>query len=146
MEKTVKRLMAILVTIGALAAMAAGPSGCRKLDAAGIVVESYPSTKITVNSRIFGKWFEVTQSALARGDNGLLRATISVRNVKKECQVEYRYRWIDKDGIEVTTGTAIWTAMSVAARETALMTGVAPSRQAVDFILDIRFPHKSTRW
>lgn len=139
----VKTLAAVLVACG----LAAGTTSCRhRATSAGLTVESYQSTQVKVNSAIFGRQFRVTQSAIARGDNGLLQATISLENLKKDCQIEYRYRWVDDKGIEVRSGTSIWTPLAVGSRETKLLTGIAPSKAAADFILDVRFSFKSTRW
>ena len=133
---------------GALVSALAGTSSCRApLTSAGAMMESYPSNLIKVNSRLFGRWFVITDSAIARGDNGLLKASISMDSLKnKDAQMEFRYRWLDGDGIEVTSGGSVWIARSVAAREKILLTAIAPSKNVQDFILDIRFVHSSTRW
>jgi uncharacterized protein YcfL len=111
------------------------------------MVESYPQTQVKVNSVLFGGWFQVTQTAVARGENGILQATVTIANMKNaSCQIEYRYRWTDANGIEVGSGTSLWRAMSVGGRESKLLTGIAPSRQAADFVLDVRFVHKSIRF
>jgi len=137
-----------ILTAALLATGLAGTVSCRApLTSAGATMETYPSNQLKVNSRLFGRWFTVTDSAIVRGDNGLLKATVSVENLKnKDAQFEYRYRWLDKDGIEVSSGGSIWTARSAAARERVLLTGVAPTRIVEDFILDIRFAYPSTRW
>lgn len=131
-----------------LAACLLLPMGCRRLvpTSAGIMVESYPQTKIKVNSKIFGDHFRVVETAAAKGDNGLLRATVSVENLKGDCQFQYHYRWLDKNGIEVRTGLGVWQPMSAGSREVKLLTGVAPAKNVEDFILDIRFSYGSTRW
>ena len=119
---------------------------CRHISSAGIVVESYPQTQVKVNDQIFGRRFRVVQTAVDRMDNGLLRATVTLENLRRGCQFEYRYRWLEANGIEVASGLSVWTPQSAGAREQKLLSGVAPNRQASDFILDIRFSHKSTRW
>lgn len=126
----------------------AGTSSCRApLTSAGERMESYPSSQIKVNSRLFGKWFTITDSAVVRGENGLLKITVSAENLKnKDAQFEFRFRWLDKDGIEVTSAGSLWTARSAAARERVLLTGIAPTRIVEDFILDLRFVHPGTRW
>lgn len=132
---------------GSAALLLLGTEACQtKWNSAGIMIESYPGNQVTVNSRVFGRWFEIAQVAVAKGENGLLKATISARNIKRECQVEYRFRWVDADGIEIAPETSPWIPSAVAQRGTLLMTGIAPSRQAADFILDMRFPSKSKRW
>lgn len=119
---------------------------CQSVTSAGITVESYQQTQVKENSRIFGKHFRVVNSAIARGDNGLLLATITLENIKRDCQFEYRYRWLDDKGIEVRSGISIWQPVAAASREQKLLSGIAPSKNASDFILDIRFSFKSTRW
>ena len=135
------------MSAGAVVALLLGTGACKtKWNSDGIMVESYPGNQVTVNSRVFGRWFEIVQVAVAKGGNGLLKTTITARNIKRECQVEYRLRWVDADGIEVAPDTASWIPAAVAQRGTLMMTGIAPSRQAADFILDMRFPSKSKRW
>jgi uncharacterized protein YcfL len=75
-----------------------------------------------------------------------LLATITLENIRKDCQFEYRYRWLDDKGIEVRSGTSIWQPVAAASREQKMLSGIAPSKNASDFILDIRFSFKSTRW
>ena len=138
-----KHACALALALGLTALLPA----CRHIRSAGMVVASYPQTQVKDNDTIFGKRFRVTQTAVDRMDSGLLRATITIENVdRRSCQFEYRYRWLDANGIEVTSGLSVWTPQSAASREQKLLTGVAPNRQAADFILDIRFSHKSTRW
>jgi len=136
-------VLCVLVACG-VAGMA---TSCRHVISAGITVESYGQTQVKASPTIFGRQFRVVQSAIARGDNGLLQVTITLANLKnKECQVEYRYRWLDDKGIEVRTGMSIWTPLTVGALEQKLVSGIAPSRNAADFILDMRYSFESTRW
>lgn len=134
-----------VLLLGLLVAFSAG---CRSgPSAAGLMMETYPSTRVKVNSLMFAGWFRVVNSALAKGENDLLRATITLENLRNsDCAIEYRFRWIDADGIEITSGMTTWISKSAGARETLLLTGIAPARSAEDFILDVRFVHHSTRW
>ena len=122
-------------------------SGCRKLkpSSAGVMVESYPQNRIKVNSRFFDGWFRVAEINTARR-NGHLNVTVAVESLGGDCQYEYRYRWLDQNGIEVTTGMAIWQQRAAGAREKVLLTGIAPTREVEDFVLDMRFGYGSTRW
>ncbi len=134
-------LLVLAVGGGAICA-----TSCQHVTSAVLTVESYQQTQVKVNSTIFGRHFRVAQSAIARGDNGLLQATITLANLKQDCQIEYRYRWLDDKGIEIRSGTSLWTPLTVGAREQKLLSGIAPSKNAGDFILDVRFSYKSTRW
>jgi uncharacterized protein YcfL len=140
----VRTLVAMLLIACGVAVSA---TSCRhRTTSAGITVESYQGTQVKANSTVFGRQFRVVQSAIARGDNGLLQATVTLENLRNDCQIDYRYRWIDDKGIEVRSGTSIWTPLAVGARESKLLSGIGPSKAAADFILDIRFSFKSTRW
>ena len=123
-------------------------TGCRKLrpTSAGIQVESYPHNRITVNSKMFGERFRVTQCVAAKTEAGRLQATVSLENCGGDCQFQYRYRWLDKNGIEVKSGSSIWIPMSAGAKEVKLLSGLAPELAVEDYILDIRFSYGSTRW
>ncbi len=141
--------MGLACTMLACAAIVLLATSCHRLKptSAGISVESYPQTQVRVNSVLFGGWFKVVQSAVARGDNGLLQATITVASLKNsDCQIEYRYRWLDTNGIEVTSGASVWRPLSVGAMERKALTGIAPAKNASDFVLDVRFAYKSTRF
>jgi uncharacterized protein YcfL len=137
-----RMVLYVLAVCGGVALMPA----CRSVTSAGITVESYQQTQVKATATIFGRQFRVVQSAIARGDNGLLQATVTLANLRKDCQIEYRYRWLDDKGIEVRSGTSIWTPLTVGAREQKLLSGMAPSKNAADFILDMRYGFKSTRW
>jgi len=134
------RIVWIMMAAGVL-----GMAGCRS-PSAGVTVESYPRNSITVNSKIFGGWFVVTEVAAAK-KNDLLQAQITVQNsTKDDAQVEYRFRWLDKNGMEISTPNAIWTQSSVAAKEKTRFRGIAPSRDVEDFDLMVRFIRTSSRW
>ncbi len=147
MTKPVLPLIGRTLLFAALACALAAAPGCRRLkpSSAGLRVESYPQNKISMNARFFEGWFRVTSVSCAR-ENELLRATVVAENLKSDCQVEYRYRWLDKDGLEITTGMTAWTPKACGSRETLLLTGIAPTARAEDFILDLRFAYKSTRF
>ncbi len=136
----------VLPTVMAVGLAAA--AGCRNLkpSSAGMSVSSYPGTVIKVNSIYFEKRFMVTHYAAARDDHDRLKVSISMRNLKGDTAFEYRYRWLDKDGVEVPSNLTLWQQMSTGGGEEALLTGFAPHRDVADFILDIRLFYSSSRW
>jgi len=120
-------------------------TGCRS-PSAGVTVESYPHNKISVNSKMFGGWMTVTEVAAAK-KNDLLQAQIAAQNTTtRDCQFEYRFRWLDKNGMEVSTPMSMWVQVSVSAKEKALMRGIAPSKDVEDFDFIVRFLRTSARW
>jgi len=39
-----------------------------------------------------------------------------------------------------------WKPLALHAKEVALMTGIAPTPEATDFLMAVRFAHQATRW
>ncbi len=133
------RVTAVLVLIGIAA-------GCRSVPSAGITVESYPKNSISVNSKIMGGLFNVTEVVAAK-ENDLLNAQVTVQNItRRDCQAEYRFEWMDKNGLSITTPMTVWIPVNASAMEKVRMHGVAPNKAAEDFSLIVRFRRASTRW
>jgi len=120
-------------------------SSCRTLSS-GIVVESYPSTKVIANSRMVAKRLRIIEYS-AQKRNELLLAQISTQNItQKDCQFEYRFIWLDHQGVRVESALSTWVPVSLSAKEKIQMKGVAPTKEVEDFIFTVRFVRPSTRW
>lgn len=52
--------------------------------------------------------------------------------------IQYRFAWFDANGMEIQAGTGGWNTLSLAARETATLSGVARSQDAVEFRILVR--------
>ena len=101
---------------------------------------------VTVNSLILDNHIRVTERSTRR-TNGLLEAQVRGQNVSmKDVQFEYRFIWLDAEGVQVDTGSSTWKQISLHAKESAFMSGICPSPDATDFLMSIRFVHQSTRW
>lgn len=101
---------------------------------------------VTVNSLLLDNHIRVTERSTRR-TNGLLEAQVRGQNVgRQDVQCEYRFIWLDPDGIRLDTETSTWKQLSLHAKESAFMTGICPSPDGTDFLLSIRFVHQSTRW
>ena len=130
----------------ALCALALGLfSGC--MTSGGTDVDKSGGTyRVTANSMLLNNYIRVTERS-TRLVNGLLEAQIRGQNVKnKDVQFEYRFVWLDSDGIRLDTEMSIWKPLALHAKEQAFMTGVAPTPDAVDFLMTVRFAQKSSRW
>ncbi len=120
-------------------------TGCI-LSASTDVEKSGAEYNVTVNSLMLNNYIRVTQRSICY-TNGLLVAQVRGQNVsKKDVQFEYRFVWLDKDGVKVDTETSTWKPMALHAKESAFMKGLCPSPEAVDFLMSVRFAHQSTRW
>lgn len=101
---------------------------------------------VTVNSLLLDNHIRVTERSTRR-TNGLLEVQVRGQNVsRQDVQCEYRFIWLDPDGIQLDTETSTWKQLSLHAKESAFMTGICPSQDGTDFLLSIRFVHQSTRW
>ncbi len=128
--------------LGAVALMA---TGC--VSTAPIMVEKRDMDyRVDVNSLILDNHIRVTER-VARKVNQLLEVQIRGQNIsRRDIQLEYRFIWLDGDGIALGTPTSVWKPLNLHARETALMYGIASSPDAEDFLMSVRFVGKSTRW
>lgn len=73
--------------------------------------------------------------------NGFLKVQAEVLNRTLDRQrVSYRFDWIDSQGMQITTSLSNWKALSLASKESRLISAQAPTRDAVDFRLSIVEP------
>ena len=136
-----KMLIPLLGTVG-LAVLVAG---CRT-PSSGITVESYPRSKITVNSKMVGNRIEVVEYLAAKVNDQLV-LQMSVQNTtQKDLQFEYRVEWKDKAGLLMDTPLTTWIPFSVSGKEKASLKAMSPSSKAEDFTFIVRFSRPSTRW
>lgn len=120
-------------------------AGC--LSSAPTTVEKQGAVyKVTVNSLLLKNHIRVKERSTRRV-NGLLEAQVRGQNVSgKDVQFEYRFIWLDKDGIRIDTEMSTWKSLNLHAKETAFMKGIAPTSEASDFLMAVRFVHQATRW
>jgi uncharacterized protein YcfL len=53
-------------------------------------------------------------------------------------QIEYRFTWLDKNGMEVKTAAGTWIPVSIVPGDTVRFNAVAPNPSCKDFLLSIR--------
>jgi uncharacterized protein YcfL len=134
-----------IVMLMAGVCVGAGMLGCRT-PSAGIVVESYPKTKISVNSKVVGRYLDVVEY-VATNRNGLLQAQVTVMNrTREDVQFEHRFRWLTGVGVEIHSGMSTWIPVNISSKEKMMLNAIAPNGEAEDFVWDIRFVRPSTRW
>ena len=122
-----------------------GLVGC--VSTAPTTVEKRGSTyRVTVNSLLLDNHVRVTERRVQRV-NDLLDVQIRGENISgKDIQIEYRFAWLDENGVVADTPTSLWKPLALHAGETAFMRGMAASPDAVDFLLTLRFVGRSRRW
>ena len=153
MKSNANILLAIALGLCALA-----PAGCVNrvsgYPPAGTSVEKITTGNgteyvVTVNSLIFDNHIRVTErSARRRGeepgagepDRRLLNAQVRGINVKSVPLVcEYRFIWLDADGIRLHTGVDAWKKLTLDPGGTAFMDAIASTPEAVDFFMEMKF-------
>lgn len=132
----------VLATAVVLAVLA----GCRNPPSSGVTVESYPQNKIAVNSRVVGGWLKVMEVNAAMRNDLLQAQVIAQNDTQKDCQFEYRFEWRNKDGMEISTSTAVWIPVNISAKEKKAMVSMAPNKEASEFVFVVRFRRPSLRW
>jgi uncharacterized protein YcfL len=79
--------------------------------------------------------------------NGFLDAQVEAVNLtRKDIQFQYRFRWMDERKMLIDSAASIWKPVSVGAKSTEFFTSTAPTTEANDFWLEVRFVHTSARW
>ena len=70
--------------------------------------------------------------------NGLTKIQAEIQNTTDVRQlVNYRFDWVDQDGMQINTPLSSWTAVSLAAKERKLISATAPTPDAADFRLSL---------
>lgn len=101
---------------------------------------------VIANSLVLNNHIRVVERS-TRLVNGVLEAQVRGQNIKsKDIQFEYRFVWLNQDGIRLDTGMTVWKPLSLHAKEVAMMTGMAPTPEATDFLMAVRFAQQSRRW
>lgn len=96
--------------------------------------------------RRFDHRFDV-QEVSKREVNGLMQAQVVLQNKSyKDLAIEYRFTWLDRDGIVIKTPLTTWMPVNASAKETLYIKTLAPVRGAADFECAIRYRNQSPRW
>ena len=105
----------------------------------GTVIETYPRTVITENSKLLSNTLRVEEVNIQER-NDLLSAQIRVVNsTQRNYSYAYRFRWLREDGTQIASSAQIWRPLRLNARESGFLNAMAPTKDAKDFILDVRF-------
>lgn len=132
-----------LIVCAALAAVLAG--GC--FSSTSTTVEKMGEAyRVVAHSLLLNNHIQVIERSTRR-TNGLLEAQVRGQNMKgKDIQFEYRFIWLDADGMRLDTEMSTWKPLALSGKEVAFMTGIAPTPDATDFLMAVRFSQQSTRW
>jgi uncharacterized protein YcfL len=77
----------------------------------------------------------------AHTPDGFLKVQAEFYNgTNARAEVNYRFEWIDEQGMQIQTPLSSWKRVSLAGRESVMIQGMAPTKNAVDFKLKIVEP------
>ena len=139
-------------------------SGC-STPSTGIVIDSYVVSgdgreAVSVKStdgkeeiytassylRRFDRRFDVIEIG-KRDVQGLIQAQVVLQNKsRKDLAIEYRFTWLDGDGMVIKTPLTTWMPVNASAKEKVYIKTVAPLKDAADFECSIRYRNQSPRW
>jgi hypothetical protein len=88
---------------------------------------------------MYGYDFRVTALNGYTADNGIKVAQFSIMNkTSSTLNLQYRFSWLDANGIELSPGTGGWLANQLYSYETKNLSGVARSSRAQQVIIYVR--------
>lgn len=100
---------------------------------------SYVGDRHVITDKSLAKTFQVLSVNQATVSGNLLKVQATVSNLKNKTRtLNYKFEWIDQDGMAVDSPNETWKAVLFQGRETKTLSTVAISPRAVDFTLKLR--------
>ncbi len=130
---------------GALAvtALALLFGGCQNVNtyenAESRATPTYVADKRVVTDNTLAGTVRVVSVNQATVSGNLLKIQATVENLKSSVRtVNYKFEWVDVDGMAVNSPNEVWKSLPLQGRETSTIGTVAISPKAVDFRLKFR--------
>ena len=94
--------------------------------------------RVITDNTLAGK-VRVVSLNQATVSGNLLKVQATVENLKnKQVTVNYKFEWIDQDGMALNTANETWKSLPLQGRESTTISTVAVNPRAVDFKLKFR--------
>lgn len=130
---------------GALAvtALALLFGGCQNVNtyenAESRATPTYVADKRVITDNTLAGKLRVVSVNQATVSGNLLKIQATVENLSSKARTfNYKFEWIDQDGMAVNSPNEVWKALALQGRETSTISTVAISPKAVDFMLKFR--------
>ncbi len=127
---------------GALAvtALALLFGGCQNVNtyenAESRATPTYVADKRVITDNTLAGKLRVVSVNQATVSGNLLKIQATVENLSSKARTfNYKFEWIDQDGMAVNSPNEVWKALALQGRETSTISTVAISPKAVDFKL-----------
>lgn len=100
---------------------------------------NYVADRHVITDQSLAKTFQVVSVNQATVSGNLLKVQATIVNLKNNLRtLNYKFEWIDQDGMAVNSPNETWKAIQLQGRETTTISTVAVSPRAVDFKLKLR--------
>lgn len=120
----------------AAAAAALFCAGCLAPRTSGIDIQN---GKLRVADAAFRSRFVLLKEATARTPEGFLRVSVSLENAgTRTYPCQYRFVWLDADGLELDAAKSQWTPLSLLGRQKSDLQRTSPTVDASGYRLEIR--------
>jgi uncharacterized protein YcfL len=118
-------------------------SGCQNVNtyerAESQATPTYIADKRVVTDNTLAGKLRVVSINQATVSGNLLKIQATVENLSNSARTfNYKFEWIDQDGMAVNSPNEVWKALPMQGRETTTISTVAVSPKAVDFRLKFR--------
>lgn len=128
----------------AIALMALGLlAGCSNVNtyerAESLATPNYVADKRVITDNTLAGTFRVVSINQATVSGNLLKVQATVENLKSKLRtLNYKFEWIDENGMAVGSPNEGWKTIQLQGRETTTISTVAVTPRAVDFRLKFR--------
>lgn len=138
-----------ILTLAALALLAMA-AGCRHRSSTAGMEGDATATQAPDGSMTLSKFVIVNNPQLAKGiqivdlktqfhDNGMMMANVTlVSKARKTLTFQYRFAWMDENGIEIDPEGDGWKPMTLYGNESRTIQGTAPNAAAREFRVKLR--------
>ena len=125
------------------AALALLFGGCQNVNtyenAESKATPTYVADKRVITDNTLAGTVRVVSINQATVSGNLLKIQATVENLKSSLRiVNYKFEWVDQDGMSVNSPNETWKSLTLQGRETVTISTVAISPKAVDFKLKFR--------
>ncbi|MBL4700764.1 MAG: YcfL family protein [Phycisphaeraceae bacterium] len=140
-----KRRIQLIATLTLTGVLVGAVAGCQTVNTyepndPQAVVHTVNDKRVETDMSLINK-AHMQSLITAHTPDGLLKVQAQLFNgTNKREKINYRFQWVDQDGMLIDTPLSTWKQVSLAGREKVMIQATAPSKNAVDFRLKLLEP------
>ena len=101
--------------------------------------QEYTEHRRVVSDPKLAKRVQIETFNTFQSEDGLLNVQVQLQNLKRKMQsIEYRFNWIDSNGMVFETPASRWTIKHIFGGDSEIVTGVAPNESIKDVEFKIK--------